>query len=324
MVQIVNFRARAFPLGGEIDLNWGYDGEFPEGAIVLIFKSKEEFKNILIEEYLSEKQDTSSLKDKGIQIFPENNPHMSQAFDYDVIPKQQYFYKIVIVKYTETGKDKDDKPIFSYERSEIREVQQIGKVFDAGIEVVPAKALVFEVMEKLTDVISNRSDGAKIDVYEHFPTVDPEGVFFTVTRASVDTAARFWGNILADKIDSYRKGLIEMETINVTWWVINQPKIRDKITDVIRGLRFLIQRYCRFKYASGVIDVQIGMLADESYPEEGYRYHTAGMLVTFFIESSVEYAKQAPIAKEFLLKLEYDVDKKLNEKNTIVFEVEGN
>ena len=314
MVQILNFSAYAYPFGGEIDLSWDYKGEYPIGGIVLIFKAPTEIEDQTILDYLN--GNDKILEENKIQVFPEADMYryMREASDYDVKPDKEYHYSLLVALFPEKKEDEEaPDPILS----NIVKTKATGKELDVEISVVPAKQAVFELVEAITDNVSKRADRAKLDVYDEFPKVDAEKAFFTVTRATAETAARFWGNILADKIDAYRKGILDMEVINVTWYVINNGKVRDKITDIMRALRPLMNKHLKKRFQEGVVDVSINLMADEAFKEEGYRFYSSGMLITFILESAVEFEKQPQIAKDVFFDLNFDVNKQDNSKTSL-------
>jgi len=305
LIEFVNFKAYAHPLGGEIDITYDYSEKITEDCKVFIFKGRgtaptdEQIYNIL---------DTGT-NTTNIEVWTIEN-YLQKCWDYEVEQGRNYFYKAIIERKTK----QEDGSILT-ERSAIvsGEVNEITST--VIIHTIPMKKTVIEGMKKMIKAIVENinkqnpaSHLADISVWDHFPIISEPTQFFTVTRANSDEGQRYWSNVFSENREQVIKGEIEAETINVTWMTVNNPIMRDQITNIMRGAKYWLLKYLRRQFETGVVGVSISMMADgDENPENQLHLFYSGMLIHFLVDTKLIINKPSQLLESISVELGFNV-----------------
>jgi hypothetical protein len=269
--EITKFEAKPHSLGHEIDISWEFNTVLPITYKFYLFKrAGVEITDVIVKDYLKNPGKESKPQDVFVFFNIPNDFH-TQA-DIMVELKKKYYYKGVIVNINDVK-----------EQSAIAEASATNEGFDAQINIVATKELVIEACEKIVESIGKVGD-AKLRVHREFPLETPEGAFITVTRATNETAYRVFADILTEFDSTLIKGRFDSDVIQVMWWAMRSPSIRDKFTDIFRGAERIIKRYLMY---NGVHSVDCTILADGFEEYKGQYIPYSGMLVRCLIENRI-------------------------------------
>lgn len=304
MVEFVNFKAYAHPLGGEIDISYDYSEKITTEDQVYIFKRAG--REIQDTEILSTLD--SGIASLDLEVWTVEN-YLMKCWDYDVEKGKSYYYKAIIERKSSTA---DTAPT----RSAIVGMKVDDIISTVIIHTIPMKAIVIEGLKKMVKAIVeniNRETKspvrlADISVWDHFPIISEPTQFFTVTRATADEGQKYWSNVYSENASQIIKGEIESETINVTWMTVNNPIMRDQITNIMRGAKYWLLKYLRRQFASGVISVAISMMADgDENPENQLHLFYSGMLIHFLVDTKFIIDKPSAMLETIQTELGFNV-----------------
>ena len=307
MVEFVNFKAYPHPLGGEIDISYDYSEQPTNDCETYIFKCAQPIDDAVIYNFLDNNEAS-----KDITIWHVQN-YLQKTWDYQVETGQSYFYRGIIQR-----KKVEDDGTITVTRSAIADSKVAEIISEVIIHSIPMKQMVMDGIKKLVKAIvdnlnkANPEIGHLIDlsVYDHFPVISEPTQFFTVTRASSDEGMKYWSNTFYRDSERVIKGDVESETINVTWMVINNPKMRDQMTNIMRGARFWLRKYLMRQFQSGVIEIGITMMADgDENPEDQLHLFYSGMLIHFLVETQLIYKQPSALLENIKVELGFDVAK---------------
>ena len=288
--EIIKFEATAHPLGNEVDIRWEFANDLPSGYRFYLFKrSQKDIEDSIINDYIA--NPTGSSKPKDVFVFYEiGNTIMSMA-DIFVREGEHYYYKGIVV-------NTNDVSI----KSAIQNANIENPTFSADINVSPAKEYVIEAVTKIMEAVAEQK-GAKIQVYREFPLEINENLFVTVTRASNESAYKVWGDVLIPSDNSLTRGDFDSDVIQINWFALNAPLLRDKITDIFRGSKFKIKRYLRFR---GILDVSMVIMNDGFEDVGGKFFVYCGMLIRCLIENQVTTENETPLGQAITYKLQFN------------------
>jgi hypothetical protein len=157
-------------------------------------------------------------------------------------------------------------------------------------------------------VIADNNPDIDLEVAGKYPLLTEGTKGISVTRATSETAYKFWGNQSDSHRELISRGNVEASTINVTWWVLNNSDLRDKITDIFRGTNFLLPRYFKRQFKDIKVQVGISMMGDnEEYKQGSYHVFYGSMLINFLFENSVTM-KKSPLLEAISLELGFSED----------------
>lgn len=307
MVEFVNFKAYPHPLGGEIDISYDYSETITDNCKTYIFKKDSEINDADILEFLEHNANPGNLTIWEVQNY------LKKTWDYQVEVNKNYYYKAIIQRKTVN----EDGSVL-IERSSIADTKVSQTISEVIIHTVPMKQIVMDGIKKLVKAIvehlvkNNPTLSRSIDlaVWDHFPEVSEPTQFFVVTRASSDEGMKYWSNTFYRDSDILIKGDIESETINVTWMTVNNPIMRDQLTNVMRGARFWLYKYLRRQFQTGVLSVGITMMADgDENPQDQLHLFYSGMLIHFLVESKLIIEQPSALIENIKVVLGFDVEK---------------
>lgn len=291
MVDVVNLRAFNYPLGGELNLDWFYSEEPTDQDEVFLFKAKREIAQEEIDSFFAQ-----DVRPADIEISKLTNLYRRKFWDYDCELETTYYYVLTVARRNEGGIYETGLSGFANVKLEYQEIV---------ISAVPTKEILIKALKKIIKVIASQDKDIDLEVTGKFPLLTEGTKGICVTRATSETAYRFWGN-QAD-YQGLQRGEIEAESINVMWWVVKNPDLRDKLTDIFRGSKFYLQRYLKRQYKDAKIQLSISMMGDnEEYKEGNMHIFYGSMLVNFLIESSV--TMKSPLMEAISVELNFETD----------------
>jgi len=305
LIEFVNFKAYAHPLGGEIDITYDYSETITDDCQTFIFKGRGAFPtDAQIYNILDTNTNTTN-----VEVWTIEN-YLQKCWDYSVEQGKNYYYKAIIQRKT----TQPDGSILT-ERSAIVSAKVDEIISTVIIHTIPMKETVIEGMKKLVKAIvesinkqNPASRIADISVWDHFPIISEPTQFFTVTRASADEGQRYWSNVYSESQSQIIKGEIEAETINVTWMTVNNPIMRDQITKIMRGAKYWLLKYLRRQFETGVVSVAISMMADgDENPENQLHLFYSGMLIHFLVDTKLIINKPNELLENISVELGFNV-----------------
>lgn len=278
--QIKFFQALPHPFGHEVALRWGFTEPLESNQKLYIFKrSEEEVKDTEIKSYFSKKKAKEKidmqLEFSGLMVFYSITNEDDSIWDVDLRSDYTYYYKAVIV---------DDK--FKVGKIVALEAKPID--FDAELTAPPTKDYVIEGMKKINIAVAKQLK-ADIIVYRDFEQKADDTAFIVVRRASGDIAYKTWEDSFGEYGAEVQQGTVDSDVIQVSWFVQNDSRARDKLTDLYRATRPKLLRYLR-KKDEAILDASITIIGDGERREADDRHLLYGsMLINILLQSKIKY-----------------------------------
>lgn len=267
-----SFELKNGPFGNEIELRWEFEIPLENHHKVIVFRRENaDVKKEEIDKYL--KNPTSEGVSEGLWIFFQIPDYQNYLSDGKVNEGKTYYYRIIIV-------DKND---FT-KRSVIAAAHLEATGFNAIVNAVDSKKTVIDSLEIIMRVLSNKL-GSKvpIPIYGDFPVVEPPPVWITVTRAAGDNAYKYWSNVGEKYGGGIIRGDMDTDVLQVVWECKENPGLRDKLSIVFKGVKFLIER--KLKKLEGVIDAKCTMAGDGADKQYEPAIPYGMMLINVIVEN---------------------------------------
>lgn len=276
--KIEKFRLSSHPLGNEIDIWWEYSDDngnitIPSNYQFYLFKRcEQEVTDEEIYNYILNPSFENLAK--GLFVFINVGNLEREVQDFRIETGKTYYYKAILVN---RNNHSDYSPIVS------ASIKSIG--FTADINVVDSKNYVIEGLRRIMETIGKFTN-ARIMVYNDFPMESDYNAAIVVTRANGEVAYKYWADLITDVGSNTITGEIDVDVIQVVWECLNNPGLRDKMTNILRGTKRLLKRYLRSQ--KGVLDVDIVHTGDGSMERvEGSHIAYGSMLIRLKIENNL-------------------------------------
>lgn len=292
---ISNYTLFAHPLGHEIDIRWDIEDEITSNEKIYLFKrSTNDVTDEEVKSYIANPVRTSVAP--GLFVFTNIEHYQREVKDFMVEDGNVYFYKIVIV-------NKNDKN----DTSEISAANVILQGVNLDINVVDAKAHIVEGVKKILKGVAKQTNG-NIMVYNEFPREVTEGAFVVVTRVSGEIAYQFWSGMSSDYGEGIIRGDMDTDVIQVMWEVQNSPSLRDKLTNIFRGTKKKLVRYC-MHIDPGFVDVKVTITGDGYDGRiEGKHIVYGSMLINCLIDNQLITEGENELIKNINYEMGFNIE----------------
>jgi hypothetical protein len=195
--------------------------------------------------------------------------------------------------------------IFENNISDILSANILAKDFEAVISVADTKDLVIECFKKLLRSVA-RQTKSEIMVYNEFPVEVTDPCFIVVTRSSGENSYRFWSDISATNGNLILTGDIDTDVLSVIWECADNPRLRDKLTNIFRGTKRVIKRYLNTKGGDGILDVKISIIGDgidQRYTGKNLMY--GGLLINVLIQNLISSQEEDELLNNLFFETEF-------------------
>jgi len=278
------------PLGCEVDISWDFEEKLASNYQMFLFKrSKVDITDEEITNYIQNQ--TKENVAPGLFVFYDIPNDISEIKDLTVDGGQLYYYRAIVVDRNDNGR-----------YSEIVSANIEVSYFDAKINVVPTKEIVFNIVKKVLKGIAKQTK-ANIMVYNEFPIKNDEAAYCVVTRSSGENAYRSLSDIKSASGSTLITADVDNDVIQIVWMTNNNPSLRDKLTDIFRGSKRVIKRALRMN--QGVLDVNMTVIGDSADEIDGRHMVYGSMLLNVMVENEMVSGNETELMKAIIYQFQF-------------------
>jgi hypothetical protein len=284
-VSLTLFTASVDNHGGEVRLSWSYPSD-QTGQLTIFKRADDSVTDSEIAAYVAGHLSNVQLSDRKIFVFrsiPTNQPGIT---DFAVDNNREYFYRATFIdpvaKTHDTVIDATATPMAN-----------------VWVNVVDGKRLVIRAVEKVLDAARTTNGGrlpyivnAAVSVFQDYGRRKQEECFVVVQRTAGQSVERYFDSLIAEYGDQTLRGEVDIDTLQVEWVCVGDPKRRDQLTQVFRVLRPLLRRYI-LRAGNGLVrDVRVTMSGDGEGQYQGEAAVRGTMVVAVVVENQMQFTRE--------------------------------